>query len=117
MRSKAKKILNKVKPVLFFQLQLFPSPPGGKDWSQLELWDLSEMLHLVINSFLALLGAYALIAIIWGAYQYLTAYGNEEKAQKGKSIVLYAVIGVVIAVLAWIFVNAVWYIITGEKAP
>ena len=114
MKNKVKKFFKIIKPVLLFQL--LPSAPRG-DWSQLELYDLSELLKTVIHGFLGILGVYGLIAIIWGAFQYITAYGNEQRAQQGKTIVLYAVVGLTIALLAWIFVDAAWYIITGQKAP
>ena len=40
------------------------------------------------------------IMIILGGFYYLTAAGNPEKASKGKSIIVYAIVGFVIALLA-----------------
>jgi uncharacterized BrkB/YihY/UPF0761 family membrane protein len=43
----------------------------------------------------------AVIFIIIGAYYFVTASGNPEQINKARSIVLYALIGVVVAGLAW----------------
>lgn len=51
------------------------------------------------------------IVLIWGAYQYLTAYGNEEKAQRGKNIILWAIVGLVIAFLAQVIIAELWGLI------
>ena len=40
------------------------------------------------------------IMIIWGGFTYLTAAGNPEAAGKGKTIILYALIGLAIALVA-----------------
>lgn len=49
----------------------------------------------------------AIIMIIWGAYQYLTAYGNEERAEQGKKIILWTVIGIVVIILASLIVSTI----------
>jgi len=49
----------------------------------------------------------AVILILVGAFYYFTAFGNEEKAQKGKTIVMWAVIGIIVILLANVIVYTV----------
>ena len=59
----------------------------------------------------------AIIMIIWGAYMYLTAYGNEEKAEKGKKTIVWAIVGIVVTLLAFAIVTWVWQITAGTAPP
>lgn len=45
--------------------------------------------------------ALSVIAIILGGYMYLTSYGDTEKKEKGTRALIYAVIGLVIAMTAY----------------
>ncbi len=45
-------------------------------------------------------GALAVIYILVGAFWYFTAYGNEEKANKGKTTLLWAIGGVIVILLS-----------------
>ena len=65
-----------------------------------KLDDLMGMISRIENIALALGGGIAVIFILIGAFQYFTAFGNEEKANKGKTTVMWAIIGVVIIILA-----------------
>ncbi len=49
----------------------------------------------------------AVIAVIWGGYQYMTAFGNEDKRAKGTQILTYALIGLVLALTAYGIVTIV----------
>ena len=51
--------------------------------------------------------ALAVIAIIIGGYQYITAYGDDEKRQAGTRTLQYAVIGLAIALTAYGIVSIV----------
>ena len=46
---------------------------------------------------------------IYGAVLYFTAYGSEEKANKGKTTMLWAVVGALVVAAAWLIVNW-WYV-------
>ena len=94
-----------------------PLPSGKTSWDQVEISDIEGMAKAAINGFLGVLGAIGVVVIIWGAIQYLTAYGNEEKAQRAKSTILWAVVGIVVAMLCAVIVNLVWTTLTGNPAP
>lgn len=56
----------------------------------------------------------AVAAIVWGAIVFMTAAGSEERAKKGREIITSAVIGLAIALTAWIIVNIILHILTGS---
>ena len=52
-------------------------------------------------------GATAVLFIIIGGVEFLTAYGNEEKITKGKKTITYAIIGLLIAILSYAIVTII----------
>ena len=61
----------------------------------------------IINAIILVIGIVAVIAIVYGGVQYMTSTGNTDKIQKAKHTILYAVIGLIICVLAYAIVNIV----------
>ena len=59
---------------------------------------LGDVVGLVIQAFLGLLGIIFLILIIFAGYNWMTAGGEEEKVRKAKSTISRAVIGLIIIV-------------------
>lgn len=66
---------------------------------------LRVMVRNFLNFALGFLGLLAVIMIIFGGIFYVTAAGEQEKADKGKKIITYAVIGIVIILLSFAIVN------------
>ncbi len=61
----------------------------------------SKILPFVITYTIRLAVALAVIALIIGGYQYMTAYGDEEKHKAAQKTITYAIIGLVIAITAF----------------
>ena len=59
----------------------------------------------IVNFLVLSIGSVCLIAIVAGGFVLLTSHGNENQLTKGKDIIKYAVIGLVI-VLASYFITA-----------
>ncbi len=59
------------------------------------------------NWLLGFVGMIAVLMIIWGGINYLTAAGDEEKARTAKKIITYGLMGVVIAGLAYAMVTVI----------
>lgn len=59
----------------------------------------------VVNLVLFLLGIAAVIMIIYGGFRYVLARGDQSATQDGKNTILYAVIGLVVAILSYAIVN------------
>lgn len=61
----------------------------------------------IVNMLLFIVGVIAVIVIIIGGIMYATSAGDPARAKKAKDAILYAVIGLVIAILAYAIVNFV----------
>lgn len=66
---------------------------------------LMEILNLIINVALGVIGFVAVVMIIMGGVQYTTSSGDAAKVTKAKNTIMYGVIGLVIALLAFAIVN------------
>ena len=69
--------------------------------------DLTTIVKRVINVAMAVLGVVCVIMLIMGGYNYTMSGGDANKVTKAKNTILYAVIGLVIALLALAIVNFV----------
>ena len=67
--------------------------------------DLNDVIKTIINSIIFVVGMVAVIMIILGGVSYATSQGDTTKVKKGKDTILYGIIGLVIAVLAFAIVN------------
>lgn len=61
----------------------------------------------IINALLWIVGVVSVIMIIVGGLRYVLSGGDPKNTQAAKDTILYAVIGVVVAVLAYAIVNFV----------
>ncbi|MBQ3326036.1 hypothetical protein IJG79_02750 [Candidatus Saccharibacteria bacterium] len=69
--------------------------------------DLMGSMNTIINVVLGLIGFVAVVVIILGGVTYITSSGDTAKVTKAKNTILYGVIGLVIALLAFAIVNFV----------
>ncbi len=69
--------------------------------------DLIAWIGLFTNVLLFLAGAIAVIAIIYGGIRYVTSTGDAARVKQAKDTILYGVIGLVIAILAFAIVQFV----------
>lgn len=67
----------------------------------------SQIILTVINIILALSGLIAVLVLIIGGFRYVTSFGNEDAVKNGKSMILNALIGIVIIILAFVIVRVV----------
>ena len=66
--------------------------------------DLKATIVNIISWVLGILALVAVVMIIIGGFQWMTAAGNEEKIEKAKKVISAAVIGLIIVLLAWAIV-------------
>ena len=69
--------------------------------------DLNGIVKLIINAVIFIIGIIAVIMIILGGVTYATSQGDPNKVKKGKDTILYGIIGLVVALLAFAIVNFV----------
>jgi hypothetical protein len=68
---------------------------------------INDVITTVVNILLFIIGAIAVIMIIVGGIQYATSAGNAAQITTAKNTILYAVIGLVLAFVAYAIVNFV----------
>ena len=69
--------------------------------------DAPTLITTVINTLLYVIGAVAVIMIIYGGFKYVTSGGDSSGVTSAKNTILYAVIGLVVAVFAFVIINFV----------
>jgi hypothetical protein len=69
----------------------------------------------VIKAALGIVGSIALLMIMWGGFRWLTAMGNSEKVEKGKEILIWSVIGLIVIFGAYAITSYVITALTGAK--
>lgn len=67
--------------------------------------DVAEGFVALTELLIGSIGALALVYFIWGGIQWLTSYGNQQKIQKGREIMLQTVIALIIAFMSYILVT------------
>lgn len=68
---------------------------------------LEESIGTIVNILLFLLGAIAVIMIVIGGIRYATSNGDQSAITSAKNTILYAVIGLIVAIMAYAIVNFV----------
>ena len=61
----------------------------------------------IVNTILLAVGFISVIMLIWGGLRYIVSGGDSKKVTDAKNTVIYAVIGLIIAILAYAIVNFV----------
>ncbi len=74
-----------------------------------------ELITKVLKIMLTLAGALAVVWLVIGGYQYITAGGNDEQAEKGRKTLLNATIGVVVVIMAYALINVVVNLVANGK--
>ncbi len=70
-------------------------------------YTLNGLIIRVINWILAITLAVDVLFMIIGGFLYITSAGNEDRAKKGRTTVINAIIGLVIIILAYVIANVV----------
>jgi hypothetical protein len=69
--------------------------------------DLGSNIQNVVNMMLFLLGAIAVVMIVIGGIRYTTSNGDSSNIKAAKDTILYAAVGLIIAIMAYAIVNFV----------
>ena len=69
--------------------------------------ELTDVVKKIINTILYIVGILAVVMMIYGGVQYTTSAGNAAQVTKAKNTIIYGLVGLVIAVLAYAIVNFV----------
>ncbi|MEX2006680.1 MAG: hypothetical protein WD877_00665 [Candidatus Saccharimonadales bacterium] len=66
-----------------------------------------DTLAMLLGDFFIILGAIAVFMVVLGGTRYIFARGNPEKVSQARNMIIYSLVGLVIASLAAAFVNLV----------
>ena len=69
--------------------------------------DAPSIVKSIINTMLYILGIIAVIMIVIGGIRYTTSNGDASNIKSAKDTILYAVVGLVVAIMAFAIVNFV----------
>ncbi len=69
--------------------------------------DIAALLGNVINLLLFIAGAAAVLVIVIGGIRYITSDGDPGAASKAKNTIIFALVGLVIAIMSYSIVNFV----------
>lgn len=68
---------------------------------------IKRLAETIVNIFSIIIGAIAIIMLLYGGLRYITSGGDSGRVGNAKNTLLYAIIGLVIVALAQIIVNFV----------
>ena len=67
----------------------------------------TPIFRIVTNVLLFIIGAVSVIMLIIGGFRYVTSQGDQTQVQSAKNTILYSIVGIVVAILAYAAVNFV----------
>lgn len=70
-----------------------------------ELFDDGGIVTTVINTMLFIVGILAVIMIIYAGIRYTTAHGDKGQVESAKNTLMYSIVGLVVAIIAYAVVN------------
>ena len=86
--------------------------PCAVKTGNIELWMIPHFIMYMVETVLGLAGLVAVLFMVIGGYQYAIG-GMTEERDKGKKTIMYALGGMVVAMLAWAIVNLIQLALTG----
>ena len=70
-----------------------------------DLFGTDGVVTNIINTMLFIIGILAVIMLIFGGIRYVTSSGDAGRVTAAKNTVMYAIIGLIVAIVAWAVVN------------
>ena len=67
----------------------------------------SGLIKTVVNVLLWAVGILSVIMIIFSGFRYITSAGDTSKTKSAQSTLIYSVVGLIVAIMAWAIVNMV----------
>lgn len=74
-----------------------------------------QVVVTVMNWLMSILGILAIVALVVAGIMYLGAAGDEKRTDTAKKIIMYTIIGVAVALLAYVIVMTVEQLVTGGE--
>lgn len=87
---------------------------GADSTGQQDSRSAGDIAKDVVNIMFFIVGVMAVIMIIWGGIRYVLSAGNSAALTSAKNTIMYAVIGLIVAILAYTIVNFVINTVSGN---
>lgn len=65
----------------------------------------NKLIGNIVNTLLFIVGILSVVMVIWGGIRYTTSAGNASSVTAAKNTIVYAIVGLVVAFLAYAVVN------------
>jgi hypothetical protein len=76
--------------------------------------DFTELVTNLLGWLLGIAGALALLMFVWGGILYVTSAGDEQKAAKGKRIVTWTILGLIVILMSYSIIALIEDIFVNE---
>lgn len=97
-----------VEPPLIAKPGTLPGPSPITDTGvNHERYLITDLIPTLVRGAINLLAGIAIIAIMYGGIQYLTAFGDDTKLENAKKNIIYAIIGLLIAIFSYTIVRII----------
>ncbi|QQS60120.1 hypothetical protein IPN41_03265 [Candidatus Falkowbacteria bacterium] len=92
------------------------NPPGGNDPNSAKTVSLTNpigssdvptLIGKIISAVLGVIGSLALLMVIYGGFTWMLAAGSSEKIKKGRDIIVWAILGLVVIFTSYALVRFV----------
>ena len=70
----------------------------------------------IIGGIFGVVGALAVLMIVYGGLMWMTSGGNQERVKKGRDVLVWATVGIVVIFSSYIILNFVLNVLTGTTA-
>ena len=67
----------------------------------------ADLINKIIKFILGFVGALSVLMIVAAGIMYIISAGDSDKVDTAKKWLIYAIVGLVVALLGWVIVNAV----------
>lgn len=99
--------------ILFTAEEIFASEPVGgyinqPGWTIDAPDNISTLIANIIKYGIGIAGILGVIGITWWGIQMVLSVWEDEKMKKARHIVIYSIVGVIVAGLAYGIVNLIW---------
>lgn len=78
--------------------------------------NLTSIIGTIVNTMLFIVGVLAVIMIIYSGIRYITAHGDKGQVENAKNTLIYSIVGLVVAIVAYALVNWVLGLFGGSTS-
>ncbi len=69
--------------------------------------NVSEVIAKIVKLLLSFVGGLSVLIIVIAGILYITSGGDEGRTESAKKWIIYAIVGLIVSLLAWVIVNTV----------